>query len=155
MTAPIPKRADQLIVGDRIAHHRLPSTYAEGPGEVVFVKAHTYRGHASVFVAYVHGDGYYDSTAYLPDSYVEVFPAADPTGLGHSRADDPETTEPIAERPLVREGGLWTVQVAGGGIEVDPPEGFVPASVNPAECKDRWHRGTGEARSCPTCGFES
>jgi len=111
MTAPVPKRADQLVLGDRIAHYRLPSTYAEGPGEVVYVKAHTYRGHQSVFVAYVHEDGYYDSTAYLPDGLVEVHPA-----------DDDEVTQPIA--------GRVPAEAAGGLVEIDPPEGFVPASAS-------------------------
>ena len=99
---PVAKRADQLVVGDRIAHHRLPSTYAEGPGEVVYVKPHVYRGNSSVFVAYVHKDGYYDSTSYLPDGVVEVFPAD--TGLAYSRPD--EDPQPVAGRTPVHFGAV-------------------------------------------------
>lgn len=112
----VPKRADQLVVGDRILHNRLPSTYAEGPGEVVFVKPHVYRGNASVFVAYVHEDGYYDSTSYLPDGVIEVFPAD--TGLGYSRAADGEVTQPIGSRVPAHFGA---VEVAGGLVDIDPP----------------------------------
>jgi hypothetical protein len=46
-----------------------------------------------------------------------------------SPAHDSEVTQPLAERPLVGDGGVWAVPVAGGLVEVDPPEGFVPASA--------------------------
>jgi hypothetical protein len=116
---PIAKRADQLVVGDRILNKYLPSPFSPDPGEVVFVKVHEYRTARWVFVAYRLPDGFYDSTAYLPEGELEVYPAA-----------DPEITQPIGERPLVVEGGVWAVPVAGGLIEVDPPEGFVPASAS-------------------------
>jgi hypothetical protein len=132
MTAPVPKRADQLVVGDRILPHRLPSTYALGPGEVVYVKPHVYRGNSSVFVAYVHKDGYYDSTSYLPDGTVEVLPAD--TGLAHSRVDDGEDPQPSAGRVPPHYGA---VEVAGDLVEIPAtpagPEmcGWCPDPYNP------------------------
>jgi hypothetical protein len=50
-----------------------------------------------------------------------------------SPAHDSEVTQPLAERPLVGEGGVWAVPVAGGPVEIDPPEGFVPASTTSVE----------------------
>jgi hypothetical protein len=47
-----------------------------------------------------------------------------------SPAHDSEVTQPLAERPLVGDGGVWAVPVAGDPPEVDPPEGFVPASAS-------------------------
>jgi hypothetical protein len=40
MTRPTAKRADQLVVGDRILPAFLPSPFFQEPGEVVFVKVH-------------------------------------------------------------------------------------------------------------------
>jgi hypothetical protein len=111
---PVTKRADQLVVGDRILPHRLPAV-ASKPGEVLFVQVHEYRTARWVFVAYRLPDGFYDSTAYLPDGTVEVYL--------ESPADDGEVTQPIA--------GRAPAEVAGGLVQVDPPEGFVPASTPP------------------------
>lgn len=82
------KRADELVVGDRIAAVYLP--LADGPAEVLFVRVHEYRSRSRwVFVAYMQGDGYHDSTSYLPEAVIQVVPG-DSTGLGYSRpADDP------------------------------------------------------------------
>jgi hypothetical protein len=88
MTEPVAKRADQLVVGDRIAAKRLP--FASDLGEVLLVRLHDYRGADWVFVAWMQPDGYHDSTSFLPDATIEVVPAADPSGHGYSReADDP------------------------------------------------------------------
>jgi hypothetical protein len=105
MTRPVTKRADQLVVGDRILPHRLPAV-ASKPGEVLFVQVHEYRTARWVFVAYRLPDGFYDSTAYLPDGTVEVYP--------ESPADDSEVTQPIA--------GRAPAEVAGGLVQVDPPD---------------------------------
>ena len=43
--------------------------------------------------------------------------------------DDPETTQPVGRIAPHFEDGRAVVEVAGGGIEIDPPEGFVPASA--------------------------
>lgn len=47
---------------------------------------------------------------------------------GDDVTDQPKPAS--GERPLVREGGMWAVPVAGGGIAIDPPEGFIPASAD-------------------------
>jgi hypothetical protein len=104
VTQPVTKRADQLVVGDRILPHRLPAV-ASKPGEVLFVQVHEYRTARWVFVAYRLPDGFYDSTAYLPDGTVEVYPEIP--------ADDSEVTQPIA--------GRAPAELAGGLIQVDPP----------------------------------
>jgi hypothetical protein len=104
VTQPVTKRADQLVVGDRILPHRLPAV-ASKPGEVLFVQVHEYRTARWVFVAYRLPDGFYDSTAYLPDGTVEVYPEIP--------ADDGEVTQPIA--------GRAPAEVAGGLVQVDPP----------------------------------
>lgn len=129
MTEPIIKRADQLVVGDRILPGFLPSPWFPEPGEVVYVKVHDYRKGRYVFVAYMQDNGFYDSTSYEPGGEVEVYPAD--TGLSYSHADDGETTQPIAGHVpphfggVVNVGGHAAVEVAGGLIEIDPP---VPAS---------------------------
>jgi hypothetical protein len=69
----VAKRADQLVVGDRIAAKRLP--FASDPGEVLLVRLHDYRGADWVFVAWMQPDGYHDSTSFLPDATIEVVPA--------------------------------------------------------------------------------
>jgi hypothetical protein len=104
VTQPVTKRADQLVVGDRILPHRLPAV-ASKPGEVLFVQVHEYRTARWVFVAYRLPDGFYDSTAYLPDGTVEVYP--------ESPTDDGEVTQPIA--------GRAPAELAGGLVQVDPP----------------------------------
>jgi len=117
VTEPVPKRADQLVVGDRIQPGHMPAYARSGEGRVMLVDPYEYRGAKWVFVAFACADGDRNCAHYLPDGEVLVVPA-----------DDPEITQPIGERRLVNEGGVWAVPVAGGAIEVDPPEGFVPAS---------------------------
>ena len=123
MTAPIAKRADQLVVGDRIPSKYLPGAFASEPGEVIYVRVDT--DHQAVFVGVSWNNGCYDGQTFMPSGLIEVHPA-DPTGLGYSRADDGETTQPIAGRMPAQYGA---VEVAGGLVEIDPPEDFVPASA--------------------------
>jgi hypothetical protein len=106
---PVTRRAEQLVVGDRILHEFLPSPWFKESGEVVFVKVHNYRKGRYVFVAYMQDNGFYDSTSYQPDGTVGVIPA-DPSGLSYSReADDPTPVSP-ARVPLhtggMTDGGL-------------------------------------------------
>jgi hypothetical protein len=94
---PVTRRADQLVVGDRILHEFLPSPWFKESGEVVFVKVHNYRKGRYVFVAYMQDNGFYDSTSYQPDGTVGVIPA-DPSGLSYSRVDDGALPQPVAGR---------------------------------------------------------
>ncbi len=96
MTAPVPKRADQLVVGDRIQPGYLPAYARSGEGLVMLVDPYAYRGADWVFVAFACADGDRNCAHYLPDGEVRVVPADD--GFGYSRADDGETTQPIAGR---------------------------------------------------------
>lgn len=135
-TVPVLKRADQLVVGDRIQPGYLPAYSRSGEGVVRYVETYHYRGADWVFAAFATADGDRNSTSYLPAGKLQVIPAD--TGLDYSRADDdPETTQPIAGRvpahfgPLVNEGGHTAVAIGGGLIEIDQPEGFVPASAEP------------------------
>jgi hypothetical protein len=130
MTGPIAKRADQIVVGDRIPGESLPYQFAKGPAEVLFVCDATTLGDREewTFVAYRHEDGYHDSTTVLSGAMFQVIPApaADPTGLGYSRADDdPEVTQPIAGRvpAHLEDGRTGEVVMVGGhtAVEVDPP----------------------------------
>jgi hypothetical protein len=57
-----------------------------------------------------------------------------PPGFDYSRADDGEQPGPVAGRIPPHYG---VVEVAGGLVEVDPPEGFVPASA-PVEKLSCW-----------------
>jgi hypothetical protein len=118
MTQPITKRADQLVVGDRIPDEHLAFRFNQGPAEVVFVAHEAARERDPlpwVFVAYQYPNGRHDSMTIRPEAELQVYPAPAP--------------QPLAERPLVGDGGVWAVPVAGGPVEVDPPEGFVPASA--------------------------
>lgn len=104
---PVTRRADQLVVGDRILHEFLPSPWFKESGEVVFVKVHNYRKGRYVFVAYMQDNGFYDSTSYQPDGTVGVIPT-DPTGLAYSRADDgPDDPTPVSPaRVPLHTGGM-------------------------------------------------
>ena len=122
---PIKRSADGLSVGDRILAAYLPAV-ADETAEVVFAKPYTYVGEPWIFVAFQLPNGLIEATHYKADNGVEVYPAD--TGLTYSRADDGETTQSIAGRvpphfgAVVNEGGHTAVQVAGGLIEIDPPE---------------------------------
>jgi hypothetical protein len=122
---PIAKRADQLVVGDRIPDEHLAFRFNQGPAEVVFVAHEAARERDPlpwVFVAYQYPNGRHDSMTIRPEAELQVYPAPAP--------------QPLAERPLVGEGGVWAVPVAGDLVEVDPPEGFVPASARVIETDD-------------------
>jgi len=141
---PIKRRADGLSKGDRILPAYLPAVGDE-PAEVLFVKPYTYVHEAWIFVVFEMPTGLIEATHYKADGGVEIYPAADPTGLTYSRADDGETTQPIAGRfpphfgAVVSEGGHTAVEVAGGLIEIDPPEGFVGSmlTVDDIPCESR------------------
>jgi hypothetical protein len=130
VTQAIAKRADELVVGDRIPDEHLPYRFNRGPAEVVFVVGEpgTFPGdEAYTFFAFRYPNGVHESTTVQSKAVLMVFPA-DPTGLGYSRADDGETTQNLAGRvpphygAVVNEGGHTAVEVAGGLIEIDPPD---------------------------------
>lgn len=154
LTEPVLKRADQIVVGDRIPDEHLAFRFNQGPAEVVFV-AHEHTATLPwIFAAYRYPNGQHDSMTIRPEAMLQVYPAP-----------DVETTQPIAGRapqpiarhydasdewtnecacgesfdtvgqlnghieaanavPLVNEGGHTAVAVGGGLIEIDPPEGF-------------------------------
>jgi hypothetical protein len=94
MTGPVPKFADQLVIGDRVPDQYLPHRFNKGPAEVVF-KADDGEGHT--FFAFRYPNGQHDSTTVLSAGRLMVHPADlgfDYTGA----ADDPETTQPLAGR---------------------------------------------------------
>jgi hypothetical protein len=72
----VPKRAIELVVGDRIDRAFLPRLFGVGDPEVVFVTDHRVRRDSFVFVAVAYEDGHHDSTSFLPGAEVRVFPAA-------------------------------------------------------------------------------
>jgi hypothetical protein len=101
VTEPVAKRADQLGVGDLVPDEFLPMRFNKGPAEVVFVAAEIGdefpRGAPHTFFAFRYPNGQHDSTTVRSDGYVEVFPAADPTGLAYTRADDePDDPTPVS-----------------------------------------------------------
>lgn len=109
--AQVMRRADQLVVGDRIDAEYLPVIAT--PAEVIFVRVHEYRRERLVFVAFIQDDGFIDSTGYLADAEIRIVPAANPPGLDFSRADDePDDPTPVspARVPMhtggMTEGGL-------------------------------------------------
>jgi hypothetical protein len=95
MTQPVPKRAEKIVVGDRILPKYLPAFSLDTPAEVILVRVHDYHRGQWVFVAYAHEDGFHDSASFLPEKEVEVYPAV-PPGFDYSRAD--EQPGPVAGR---------------------------------------------------------
>lgn len=111
MTQPTAKRADQLVVGDRIQPGYLPAYARSGEGRVMLVDPYAYRGADWVFIAFACADGDRNCAYYLPDGTVEVLPA-DPTGQLYSRADDGEQPGPVGGRiPPHFEDGRAPVRV--------------------------------------------
>jgi len=120
----VPKPAADLVVGDRIPESQLIYKFNKGPAEVVFLADEPEDSHT--FIAYRYPNRRHESMTVRSEAVLDVYPAD--TGLSYSRADDGETTQPIAGRvpphfgAVVNEGGHTAVQVAGGLIEIDPPE---------------------------------
>lgn len=87
VTQLVTKRADELIVGDRIDRKHLP--VFDEDAVVVFVRPYReLRAERWVFAAFEYARGYLDSTAFRPDAAIRVTPAADPIGEGFGREPD-------------------------------------------------------------------
>lgn len=107
------RRADRLIVGDRIAAEFLPP-FGDRAGDVLFVKPFQ-RGEVRwVFVAYMQTDGYHDSSTFLADKVIRLEKAAIPAGHDYSRpADDPGP--PAGRVPPHLEHGRCSAECAATG----------------------------------------
>jgi len=114
MTQPVPKRADQLVAGDRIPNEQTAFPFNKGEALVVFVANETDEPDPHTFVAYRYPNGRHDSMTVRSESELQVYPAD--TGLGYSRADDGETTQPIAGRVQPHFGAV--VNEVGGPQEL-------------------------------------
>lgn len=122
----IPKRADELVVGDRLLPEFVPAPRS-GPVVLLFVRVHEYRNAKWVFVAYRRDDGYHDSTAFMPDREVTVFPAdpGEAGGMLFGRGDEGEQTQPVAGRiPPHFESGVTTAAVEDGPVCQGAPAGY-------------------------------
>jgi hypothetical protein len=126
MTQPVPKFADKLAVGDRVPDEYLPHRFNKGPAEVVFVAD---DGEAHTFFAFRYPNGQHDSTTLQSAARLMVYPAV-AVGHDYSRADDGETTQPIAGRVPPHYGA---VEVAGGLVEIDEPYGEYLVSHGPVK----------------------
>lgn len=125
---PIKRRADGLSVGDRILAAYLPAVGDE-PAEVVFAKPYTYVGDPWIFVAFQLPNGLIEGTHYKADNGVEVYPAPDPTGLLHSRAD--EATDPQVDETEVR---CASSAPHGPHRTTFAPEMGIPNGICPGRC---------------------
>jgi hypothetical protein len=113
------KRADELVVGDRIAGEQLP-LYSDGPAEVVFVRVHDYVGPDRwVFVAFALDDGFHDSTSFRPEAEIQIEQLADPTGMGYSRETEPDDNRPVSPGRVP----LHTGAMVDGNQLVDETDG--------------------------------
>jgi hypothetical protein len=131
MTAPVAKRADQLVVGDRIQPGYLPAYARSGEARVMLVDRYAFQGADWVFVAFACADGDRNCTYYLPNGEVKVLPA-----------DDGEITQAIGVRePLhtgeVTEGGLVEETVAT--IECSPECDALAIPGAPTGLNRAWH----------------
>lgn len=104
----VPRRADQLAVGDRIEPQFLPA-FCDQPAEALFVREHDFHRDRWVFVAFAQDDGFHDSTSFLPEAELLVIPAADPSGLSYSRAvDEPDDPTPVSPARVPLHTGAMT-----------------------------------------------
>jgi hypothetical protein len=78
VTAPVAKRADQLVVGDRIPDEFLAFRFNQGPAEVVFVVYEDTTPLPWTFVAYRYPNGQHDSMTVRPEAVMQVYPAPEP-----------------------------------------------------------------------------
>lgn len=121
---PVPKRAAELVVGDRILPDLLPAVASE-PGEVRDVELYTYVGTKWVYVSYRLSSGLIEATHYLPYAQLLVYPAD--TGQLYSRpADDPQ---PSAGREPMHTGGMTE-----GGLVDETVAGVHEAGCDPEHC---------------------
>lgn len=150
----IDRRADLIVVGDRIAQEFLP-LWGDQDAEAIFVKPTDTRGTRRIFIAFAQDDGYHDSMSLLPESVISVLPA--PTGLDHSRADDGEDPQQIGKRVEPHTGGVKS------GIATDGHRVGDPVITGDLAGPKGWHRkgchgATGLPCTCePThcgCGGE-
>jgi hypothetical protein len=74
MTEPIAKRAEPLVVGDRIPDEHLAFRFNQGPAEVVFVAREEAATLPWIFVAYRYPNGQHDSMTIRPEAVLQVFP---------------------------------------------------------------------------------
>jgi hypothetical protein len=111
MTQPVRKRADQLVVGDRILPAYLPAFSLKSPAEVIFVRVHDYHRGQWVFIAYAHEDGFHDCTSYLPQGEVEVYPASAPVEVVHFDFDDGQSVCGLAPTTPHRASLVWDLGV--------------------------------------------
>lgn len=115
VTELVAKRADQLVVGDRIPDEHLAFRFNQGPAEVVFLALEDVSTLPWVFVAYRYPNGQHDSMTIRPEAVLQVFPAD--TGLSYSRADDGESPQPAAGREPLHTGAVTD----GGLVDETPP----------------------------------
>lgn len=124
------KRADQLVVGDRIDRRHLP--VFDEDAAVVFVRTYAEPGGERwAFVAFAYDSGYHDSTAFRPDAAITVTPAPTPPGFEYAREhgpEDGELTQPGRIPPHFEDG-----RAAGEVPPTDP--GDLPGEQVNAPCR--------------------
>jgi hypothetical protein len=146
---PIARRADKIVVGDRIPDEYLAFRFNQGPAQAVFVAHEVTQSLAWIFVAYRYPNGQHDSMTVRPEAVLEVYPGT-PVGHDYSRADDGEQPGPVAGRiPPHFEDGLTVVEVA-----VEKPECGAWCADGPGGLcvKDLGHDGPHGDDGCPRCG---
>lgn len=114
MTAPVPKRADQLVVGDRIPEKHQLYKFNKGLAEVRFVD--TDGDEAHIIVLYRYPNGRHDSMSVRAEAVIEVVPAD--TGQLYSRPDtDPQ---PSGGREPMHTGGMTDGGLVDESEEIPP-----------------------------------